>query len=84
MIEGDSTLADPDLFLRTISSEFNERYPINAEWKGNVFHLYGGGKSEKVNRYLMEYLRETPNGTVMKFRQLVKKQFSELLEKEFL
>ncbi|MHA3671019.1 hypothetical protein ACX1IQ_21130 [Yersinia enterocolitica] len=64
---------DMDILLREYSPEYQAAYPINAEWKGNRFHLNDMGKLNAIaTKYFDEYIKEYPNGSEKEFKQLVK------------
>lgn len=78
-IKKDKTLEDVDNFLRAYSPMYCERYPINAKYKKNEFHINDQGKLNKQSQaFFADYLKTQPDATTDDFRTLVKQSYKQV------
>lgn len=68
-----------DNLLREYSTDYQQAYPLNAEWNGNEFHINSRGKlNEQAMKYFNEYKKKNGGG---KDDKEVLKEFKEAVLK---
>lgn len=65
-----------DNLLREYSTDYQEAYPMNASYAGEVFHMNERGKLNEISQnHFAAYQAKYPNASLADFKELVKANF---------